>query len=140
MRAVALLKKYAENEKRCVYRCGSLRKWRKLLKTINLDNDWEFEYRATRKNAATGTLEPATGLTGLNGRLSATDAGAAIDPLLSVSLSERGSTGIYYGVVQGDDLRSKLVGYVGTTVYEVFGDGTNVFTSIQRFVAAVRRP
>lgn len=109
-------------------------------KTIALDNDWELEYRATRKNSATGTLEPATGLVGLTGRLSATDAGAAIHATMSVALSERGSTGIYFGVLQGDDLRTQLLSLVNTTIYEVFGDGTNILTSIPRLVSAVRRP
>lgn len=111
------------------------------MKSIVLDNDWEIEYKATRKNAATGTLEPATGLTGLYGQLSATDAGAAIDPSLKVTLTERGVTGIYFGTLQGDALRTVLAAaYVGQVIYEVFGDGVNVFTSIPRMVAAVRRP
>ncbi len=110
------------------------------MKSISLDNDWEAEYRATRKNTATGTLEPATGLIGLTCRLSATDAGAAIHATMSVALTERGATGIYYGVIQGDDLRTQLAALVGTVIYEVFGDGLNVFTSIPRLVAAVRRP
>jgi hypothetical protein len=111
------------------------------MKSINLDNDWEAEYKASRKNSATGTLEPATGLVGLTARLSATDAGPAIHASLSVSLSERGSTGIYFGVLQGDDLRAQLAPtYVNTTVFEVFGDGTNILTSVPRFVSAVRRP
>lgn len=110
------------------------------MKSINLDNDWECEYKASRKNSATGTLEPATGLAGLTGRLSLTDAGAAIHATMSVALSERGSTGIYFGVLQGDDLRTQLLTLVGSTVYEVFGDGTNVLTSIPRLISAVRRP
>lgn len=110
------------------------------MKSIGLDNDWEVEYRATRKNSATGTLEPATGLAGLVGRLSLTDAGAAIHSTMSVALTERGSTGIYFGVLQGDDLRTQLAPSIGSVIYEVFGDGTNVLTSIPRLVAAVRRP
>ena len=94
----------------------------------------------TRKNSATGTLEPATGLAGLIARLSLTDAGAAIHATMSVSLTERGSTGIYSGVIQGDDLRTQLLSLVGSIIYEVFGDGTNVLTSIPRLVSAVRRP
>jgi hypothetical protein len=110
------------------------------MKSVALDNDWELEYAATRKNASTGALEPATGLAGLTGRLSATDGGATIHATLSVSLSERGTTGIYFGVLQGDDLRVQLAALVNTIVYEVFGDGVNVLTSIPRLVAAVRRP
>jgi hypothetical protein len=111
------------------------------VKTISLDNDWEVEYVATRKNATTGVIEPATGLTGLIGKLSATDGGATIHATLSVSLTERGTTGIYFGVLQGDDLRAQLnPTYVGQVVFEVFGDGTNILTSIPRLVAVVRRP
>jgi len=111
------------------------------LKTVSLDNDWELEYAATRKNASTGAIEPATGLAGLTGRLSATDAGATIHASLSVSLSERGTTGIYFGVLQGDDLRAQLAAsFTNVVIYEVFGDGTNVLTSVPRLVAAVRRP
>ena len=111
------------------------------MKSISLDNDWEYEYRATRKNAAAGTLEPATGLTGLYGHLSATDGGATIDASLRVLLAERGSTGIYYGVANGDALRAQLAAsYIGVVVYEVFGDGLNVFTSTPRRIVSVRRP
>jgi hypothetical protein len=110
------------------------------VKAVCLDNDWEAEYRATRKNAAAGTIEPATGLVGLTCRLSVTDGGAAIHATMSVALTERGVTGLYYGVIQGDDLRTQLLTLVGTTIYEVFGDGTNVLTSIPRLVSLVRRP
>jgi hypothetical protein len=110
------------------------------MKSISLDNDYEPEYRATRKNAATGAIEAATGLTGLSARLSATDGGAAIHATMSVNLTERGSTGIYFGVLQGDDLRTQLAALAGSVVYEVFGDGVNVLTSIPRLVSAVRRP
>jgi hypothetical protein len=111
------------------------------VKTVVLDNDWEMEYVATRKNATTGVSEPATGLTGLVGKLSATDGGATIHATLSVTLTERGTTGIYFGVLQGDDLRTQLAGsFLGQVVYEVFGDGTNILTSVPRLVSAVRRP
>lgn len=110
------------------------------MKAVALDNDWEAEWRATRKNASTGTIEPATGLAGLVARFSATDGGSAIHSSLSVNLTERGATGIYYGVLQGDDLRANLATYVEKQIFEVFGDGTNVLTSIPRRVTAVRRP
>ena len=110
------------------------------MKSIGLDNDWEAEYRATRKNATTGTVEPATGLTGLVCRLSATDGGAAIHATMSVNLTERGTLGVYFGVLQGDALRTQLAALVGSVVYEVFGDGVNVLTSIPRLVSAIRRP
>jgi hypothetical protein len=108
------------------------------VKVISLDNDWEFEYALTRKNATTGLPEPATGLAGLTCRLSAIDAGTAINAALSVAAVERGTTGIYAGVFQGDDLRMYLTPF--STIYEVFGDGLNVFTSVARFVQYPRRP
>lgn len=110
------------------------------MKSITLDNDWEPEYKATRKNAATGTLEPATGLAGLSARLSATDSGAAIHATMSVALTERGATGIYAGVILGPDLRTQLAALAGQVIYEVFAIGTSVLTSIPRLVSAVRRP
>ena len=109
-------------------------------KVIYLDNDFEPELRLTRKNASTGDLEAATGLTGLTGRLSATDAGATIHASLSVSLTERGTTGIYYGTIEGDNLRTHLASYAELPVWFVGGDGTNVFVSEPYTVKAVRRP
>ena len=109
-------------------------------KNLYLDNDFEIEFAFQRKNATTGNLEAASGLT-LTGRFSATDAGLTIHASLSVSLTERGSTGIYAGVVQGDDLRTQLAAaYVGKTVWLVGGDGTNVLVSTPYTVKATRRP
>ncbi len=110
------------------------------MKSISLNNDFEFEYKATRKNSATGTLEPATGLTSLTCRLSATDGGAAIHATLSVTMVERGGTGIYSGVVLGPDLQTQLTALSGSVIYEVFAVGTSVLTSIPRLVQAIRRP
>lgn len=112
------------------------------MKTVSLDNDWEFEYKARRKNASTGEQEPAAGLTGLYGHFSATDAGAMIHATLRKPLAERsGAPGIYYAIAEGDDLRANLAPtYTGQVIFEVFGDGTNVLTSIPRRVGAIRRP
>lgn len=111
------------------------------MKLLSLDNDYEFEYALTRKNAASGNFEPASGLAGLSCRISLTDGGAAVNGALNVAAAERSSDpGVYYGVFQGDDLRTYLGGQIGLAVYEVFGDGTNIFTSIARRVTAPRRP
>ena len=110
------------------------------MKSINLGNDWEAEYRATRKNSATGTLEPATGLASLTCRLSATDGGSAIHTTLNIALTERGATGIYAGVMLGADIQTQLTALAGTVIYEVFAVGTSVLTSIPRLVQAIRRP
>jgi hypothetical protein len=108
------------------------------LKALPLDNDWEFEYALTRKNATTGANEPATGLSGLTCRLSLTDGGAAINGALNVNAAERGTTGIYSGIFAGSDLRTYLT--AGTVIYEVFGDGVHVTSSVPRIVRAPRRP
>lgn len=106
---------------------------------IYLDNDYEAEYTLTRKNTDTGADEAATGLSSLTVRISATDGGAAIGAL-SVSASERGSLGIYYGIFDGDALRTALAAsYIGLRVWVVFGDGTNVFVSNPVWVRERRR-
>jgi hypothetical protein len=107
---------------------------------IPLDNDFEFEYTLTRKNTNTGVDEAATGLTSLTGLISASDAGATIHADLSVSATERsGKSGTYYGVFDGDKLRTHLASLIGTKVYVVFGDGTNVFVSDEYVVEEPRR-
>lgn len=109
------------------------------MKDLPLDNDFEFEYQALRKNASTGALEPATGLAGLTCRISLTDGGAAVDASLLVSAAERaGAPGQYFGVFQGDALRAHLTS--PGTCFEVFGDGTNVLSSIPRRIVNIRRP
>jgi hypothetical protein len=110
------------------------------LKALALDNDWEAEYTLTRKNATTGVFEPATGLSGLVVRISLTDGGVAIHTDLSIPIAERGATGIYFGVLDGDKLRTHLASLLGTIVYEVMGDGTNVLRSSPRKVIWPPRP
>jgi hypothetical protein len=108
---------------------------------VALDNDYEFEVAITRKNTSTGATEPAAGLTGLSFRFSATDGGTAIHASLQVNATERsGTPGTYFAVCQGDDLRAQLAAsYIGKVIYEVFGDGTNVLSSIPRLVIEHRR-
>jgi hypothetical protein len=110
--------------------------------TISLDNDFEPEMAVTRKNTTTGVLEPAAGLTGLTFRLSATDGGTAIHADLEVTATERsGAPGVYFAILDGDKLRTHLAAsYIGKVVWEVFGDGTNVFSSIERKIVERRRP
>lgn len=106
---------------------------------LYLDNDFEAEFTVTRKNAATGATEAATGLTSLTVKISASDGGAAIGALTG-SATERGTLGIYYYVFDGDALRTALAAsYVGRRVWVVFGDGTNVLTSNPVVVRATRR-
>lgn len=110
------------------------------MKPIFLDNDYEICWPMTRKNTATGLDEPASGLTGVIGKLSATDGGAAIHATLSITLAERASTpGEYFGILQGDDLRTQLASLTGQVVYECIGDGVNEFICVARKVLAHRR-
>ena len=111
---------------------------------LYLDNDFEFEYAVTRKNAASGADEAAAGLSSLTAMVSLSEEGGAtpseIHPDLSVSASERsGKAGTYYGVFDGDKLRTHLLTYVGTKVYVVFGDGTNVLVNDDYIVVEHRR-
>lgn len=105
-----------------------------------LDNDFEFEYAVTRKNTGTGVKEAAAGLSSLTARVSATDGGATIHADLTVGATERsGEDGTYYGVFDGDKLRTHLLTHVGSKVYVVFGDGTNVLVSDVYTVVEIRR-
>lgn len=99
-------------------------------------NDDEPEEVVTRKNTSTGATEPATGLTGLSFRLSATIGGTAIHANLNKNASERGSTGKYYAVFEGDDLTAQLNNstYWNTDVFQVFGDGVNINYNVVRRV------
>lgn len=110
------------------------------MKRLYLDNDHEFEYAISQKNASTGDREAADGLSGLIAWVSLTDGGDAIHADLSVSATERASkAGTYYGVFDGDTLRTHLLAYVGRIVYVVFGDGTNVLVSDRHKVIEHRR-
>ena len=111
------------------------------MKQVFLDNDWEYIYRQTRRNTLTGIEEAAAGLTGMQAWFSATDQGATIHSDLVKNLSERASTpGEYSAILDGDVIRSRLSAYAGNRLFEVFGDGTNVSTSLPVRVLATRRP
>jgi len=103
-------------------------------------NDDEPETALTRKNATTGATEPATGLTGLSYRLSATKGGAAIHANLSKNASERPNTGKYFAVFEGDDIAAQLnnAAYWNVDVFQVFGDGVNINYNVVRRVLAHR--
>ena len=78
------------------------------MKPIYLDNDYKARFLALEANDATGDMGAATGLTSIVALLSATKGGSAIHANLSVSMTESGSTGIYYGTFQGSDLTAQL--------------------------------
>ena len=109
--------------------------------SIFLDNDWEYEVNITKKNTATGAVEVAEGLSAITGRISLTPTGDTIHADLTKTLAERTTTdGEYFAIVDGDDLRTRLAAYVGQSVYEIIGDGTNVLVSQKRTVHNVRKP
>lgn len=88
--------------------------------------DFEVEVKITRKNSSTGVPEPATGLTGMTARISATDTGSALSPL-TVSLTERGTTGIYAGVFDTADLVTALgTTYLNQTVYLIYSKSGDI--------------
>jgi len=80
--------------------------------------DFEAEVKITRKNATTGKEEAATGLSGVQFRISATETGGAIGSL-TANASERGTTGRYYAVFDTGALVTALItgSYLGKHVY-----------------------
>jgi hypothetical protein len=86
---------------------------------LTTTEDQEFEAEFTRRNTATGELEPATGLTGLTYSIAATAGGAAIGAL-TFAAAERGVTGRYYAI--GDTVT--LVAGLSSASYP---DGTTVY-------------
>ncbi len=105
-------------------------------------NDWEFDYAIKRKNALTRILEGATGLTGLQGWFSLTDAGPAISGT-ATSLGEASPTlapGRYFGVLDRTPQTAALTPSIGQVLYEVIDDGANVLSSRPFLVVAARRP
>lgn len=92
---------------------------------LNIYSDFECECKVTRKNATTGVLEAATGLASMAARISLTKQGAALGSC-TVSLTERGTTGIYAGTIDTATLVSALTAYLGQTVYVVFSRSGDV--------------
>ena len=91
-------------------RIGNLNPW----------SDFEPEIAIKRKNATTGKSEAATGLTGIQFRISATKTGAAIGSL-TANATERGTTGIYAAVFDTAALVTALISgatsYLGQYIY-----------------------
>lgn len=92
---------------------------------LNIYSDFEAEVKITRKNATTGATEAATGLSGMQARIAATTTGAAIGSL-TTALTERGSTGIYYGVLDTAALVSGLTAYLDKVVYVVYSKSGDI--------------
>lgn len=93
---------------------------------IACDNDWEFAYTVTTRDPVTGEWEAAS-IVPPDAWISADPSGTEIHAALRVTTTERtGLPGSYYGVLDGDLIRTHLAAYAGTTVYEVFGDDGNI--------------
>ena len=95
------------------------------LDTVALDDDYEFEFDATRKATTTGNLEAAAGLSGVSAHFATTKGGPAIAGT-STSLTERSAKdGRYYGILDAAAIRTALAAYkngTGFGVYVVSGD------------------
>lgn len=109
------------------------------MKHVNLDNDWRYKYRVATDDGTTGASIVAAGLAGLQAWFSLTRGGATINAALTKNMIElSGTPGTYTAVVDGDVLRTYLASLDGQVIWEVFGDGLNVFTSVNRRVKVVR--
>lgn len=106
--------------------------------TITRGNDRDVVYQLTRRNADTGAIEPATGLSGVTAHLSITDSGDATSGA-TVTLVERSARpGEYYGVLDAAQVDSATEGRA--VVFEVLVRSGDVRTSRRLRVIAVRRP
>lgn len=109
--------------------------------TLYLDNDLEVEIKLTRKATTTGLSEAAAGVTGLSAYLAATPQGSAIHADVTVSLTERsGAAGYYYGVLDGDDLTTRLATYLNKTVYLIVTNAAKDIELVAPYVVRRDRP
>ena len=109
---------------------------------VYFNNDDEPEYYITRRNTATGEVEPATGLGSVVCYLSALPMPnhTAIHANLSITLAERsGNPGYYYGVMQGSDLATHLATYANKAVYRILDIGSDV-EGQERVTVLAKRP
>lgn len=86
------------------------------IKNLNINSDFEYDFKLTRRNATTRATEAATGLTGVTGRFALTNNGAAIAGT-EVALSEAGTTGRQVGVLDTAAMVTALTAYLGDIVY-----------------------
>lgn len=96
-----------------------------MAEVIYLNESDNPEVFLQRKNTSTGALEPASGLTTLRVIYAATSHGAAIDPALSIVMTERSaSPGTYYALVSGAAKAAHLT--VDQAVYIRITDGVAI--------------
>jgi hypothetical protein len=99
------------------------------VKDLPIDQDFEADVGITKKSATTRAWVAATGLTGVTARFALTKTGAAVGSS-SWSLSEAGSTGRYFGVLDTATMVTDLAAYANQTVYLIVsksGDFDRVF-------------
>ena len=92
-------------------------------KHLNRFADFEVEIFVERKNGASGRWEPATGLLLLNARIAASKNGAG---LIDVDLAERGTTALYFGILDAPDLEIALAAVSGVNCsYLIFSKASD---------------
>jgi hypothetical protein len=107
--------------------------------TLALGNDWLIYRKLTVYDAALNRYKPATGLT-VSATLSATPEGAAIDASLIVTLTERGVSGEYSGVIDGSNTTAHLTAFLGQVIYQrVIAGATGDFNQVRKLLVAAFR-
>jgi hypothetical protein len=96
------------------------------IRELNIAEDFLAQEDLTQPSTTTGVWAAATGLTGLEFRISATKTGAAIGAL-TASAAERSATpGRYYAVFDAAALTTALATYVRTQVYLILSKSGDV--------------
>jgi len=106
---------------------------------LNIGSDFEFILTLTKRLTGTATTRtPATGLTGVTGRLSLTPTGAAIGTS-TAALAEDGVTGIYTGVLDSTTLTTDLTASLGRLVYAICSKAGDIQGEYQIYRVVDRR-
>lgn len=109
------------------------------LLTIAPGNDWLIVRKLRVYDQATGRWKPATGLSVI-ATLAASAEGNAIDPTLEVTLTERGVSGEYSGVIDGTDTTDHLTELIGTVIYQrVVAGATGDFNQVRKLLVIAYR-
>lgn len=95
------------------------------MSAIYLDNTHLVRITLFARNATSGANVAETGRTDGFAWLSATKNGDALDPSLSVALTEVGTDGVYTAEIGGATITAALAGYEAGFVFEVVQFGTD---------------
>lgn len=90
-----------------------------------LKNDHTIDYGVETASLTTRVVSIASGLSGITGRISASETGSAIGSC-SVTLAEAGSTGRYFGTIGRSTIDTDLASYIGERVFEIISDGASI--------------